>query len=194
MSCTCSHSLNSSPSLKPKSCKPSIFSIPSIDFHPHQRIISLRDLKLNAQAENSTPSCNSSLHQKAQSMFIHAKRLEDRIKKLEESIGKQKKKEIFTPKTQYSEELKEENSIGVSCSSEDSVSLLRKQVESIKNFKNSQVHDKIKEKNYPQMFDLDKISVNHAETIIEIPKKDKKISYLAVFRSIPSIHLETLKF
>ena len=103
---------------------------------PHQRITSL-NYPLNESSKKPSFSSKkedppSRNHQKTQSMLVNPQKLELRIKKLEHSMDKKNMVSTISTSTQSIDFLGEENSICVSYSSEDSITILRQQVKNVK--------------------------------------------------------------
>jgi hypothetical protein len=164
----------------PHSPKSSVFSTPEKQNSVHFRHISYQQEKSsNAKGLKIV----GSLHQKALSMVASPKQLEEKIKKLEESIEKNKNYLFFSPKTNCSYGEIEEMSIGLSYSSDESLNIIRKQVESVKRL--SIGGEPVCKQN---IFDK-KSNLKHFSNKSSIPKevthkKAKSFANIALFQAI----------
>lgn len=93
----------------------------------HHRIISLRVKK-----SIPSPDKHVNAHQKTHSLMIGVQKLEIKIKQLEDSIEKNRKNSKISTRTHSIDLFAEEKNIEVSCSSDDSLNILREQVSYVK--------------------------------------------------------------
>ena len=159
---------------------------------PHQRITSL-NYPLNESSKKPSFSSKkedppSRNHQKTQSMLVNPQKLELRIKKLEHSMDKKNMVSTISTSTQSIDFLGEENSICVSYSSEDSITILRQQVKNVKtltdlsgNYSNA-CKLKFDDDSFTKISNFKAASKTKAF-------KALKITDLALFNSIPVINL-----
>ena len=115
----------------------------------HNRIISLNISKFKNPSKrmNNDIKPSTYVHQKTQSLNIGAQQLEKKIKMLEDSITKLRIPSATT-RIQSIDILALDKSIGVSCSSDDSLNILREQVDYAKNLNIVSPPSKIDELNF----------------------------------------------
>ena len=165
------------------------YSTPKKPQRPHNRIVSLRVEKTNQSREYPHNfSKTNSLHHKTHSLMAGAQDLELKIKKLEDSIEKTKRNSKISTRTQSSKNFPED-SIEVSCSSEDSLSILREQVDLAKN-----LGDLPEKKlsavlgNFPETLSDTRMSFS-SQTPEKRVTHHKSITEFAFLNAIPIIHL-----
>jgi hypothetical protein len=162
----------------------SLNSTPKSIKTPHQRIVSQEIEKFPRLGENKwNPSPLGSNHQKAQSLVLQTKKLEEKIRKIEESLVKSKYPSAISTRAQSIDYKTPEECMEVSCSSEDSLNILREQIIFAKNL------DELK---VPAIqYNLDSIESEILDSSFSsnhVPKV-KNISCAILFNSIPAIKL-----